>query len=91
MESIFGSDHVAKMIVEMKEKYPLKGDPRRRALDDLIKKAGKWLEVSDLNPWMLARFLNRSNWPPDLVKKVKEFATSEGNRSITLTKLKERE
>ena len=91
MESIFGSDHVAKMIVEMKEKYPLKGDPRRRALDELIKKAGKWLEVSDLNPWMLARFLNRSNWPPDLVKKVKEFATSEENRLITLTKLKERE
>ena len=90
-ESVFGSDHVAKMIIEMKEKYPLKGDPRRRALDDLIKKAGKWLEVSDLNPWMLARFLNRSTWPPDLVKKVKAFATTEENRSITLTKLKERE
>ncbi len=91
MESVFGSDHVAKLIIEMKEKYPLKGDPRRRALDDLIKKAEKWLEVSDLNPWMLARFLNRSTWPPDLVKRVKAFATMEENRSITLTKLKGRE
>ena len=91
MESVFGNDHVAKIIIEVREKYPLKGDPRRKALDDLIKKAGKWLEVSDLNPWMLARFLNRSTWPPDLVKTVKAFATTEENRSITLTKLKERE
>jgi len=91
MESIFGSDHVARMIVEAKAKFPMKGDPRRRALDELIKKAGRWLEVSDLNPWMLARFLDRSSWPPDLIKKVKEFATAEGNRSITLTRLKERE
>ena len=72
-------------------KYPLKGDPRRRALDELVKKAGKWMEVSDLNPWMLARVLNRSNWPADLVKKVKEFATTEESRSVTVTKLKEKE
>ena len=90
-ETVFGSDHMAKMNIEMKIKYPLKGDPRRRALDDLVKKAGKWMEVSDLNPWMLARVLGRSSWPADLVKRVKEFATTEENRSITITKLKEKE
>ena len=90
-ESVFGSDHVAKIIVEMKEKYPLKGDPRRRALDELVRKAGKWMEVSDLNPWMLSRILGRGGWPPDLIKKVKEFASTEENRSITVKKLKERE
>ena len=72
-EAIFGSDHVAKIKIEMKEKYPLKGDPRRRALDEMIKKAGKWMEVSDLNPWMLARVIERGDWDPALVKKVKEF------------------
>lgn len=90
-ESIFGSDHAAKIVIEKKEKYPLKGDPRRRALDELVKKAGKWMEVSDLNPWMLARVISRGGWPFSLVNKVKEFATSEVNRSITLTKVKERE
>ncbi|HSB06283.1 MAG TPA: PD-(D/E)XK nuclease family protein [Thermodesulfobacteriota bacterium] len=91
VETILGSDHLVRVNIELKEKYPLKGDPRRKALDDLIKKAGKWLEVSDLNPWMLARLLGRSNWPPDLVRKVKAFATSEESRSITVTKLKEKE
>jgi putative RecB family exonuclease len=90
VESIFGSDHAAKIIVEKKEKYPLKGDPRRRALDELIRKAGKWMEVSDLNPWMIARVIGRGNWPLSLVNKVKEFAISEESRSITVTKLKER-
>jgi putative RecB family exonuclease len=91
LEAIFGSDHVAKIKIEMKEKYPLKSDPHRKTLDEIIKKAGKWMEVSDLNPWMLARVIGRGGWPPSLANKVKEFATVEENRSITITKLKERE
>jgi len=91
VDAIAGSDHVAKIRTEKKEKYPLKGDPRRRALDELVKKAGKWMEVSDLNPWMLARVLSRSSWNSDLVKKVKEFCTVEERRSLTISKLKERE
>jgi putative RecB family exonuclease len=91
IEAIFGSDHVAKIKIERKEKYPLKGDPHRRALDEIIKKAGKWMEVSDLNPWMLARVMDRRGWPPSLVNKVKEFSTVEESRSITVSKLKERE
>jgi len=91
LEAIFGSDHVAKIKMEKKEKYPLKGDPNRRLLDELIKKAGKWMEVSDLNPWMLARIIGRGGWPPSLVKKVREFSTAEESRSITISRLKERE
>jgi hypothetical protein len=91
LEAIFGSDHVAKIKMEMKEKYPLKSDPNRKMLDELIKKAGKWMEVSDLNPWMLAKIIGRGGWPPSLVNKVKEFSTVEESRSITVTKLKERE
>ena len=91
LEAIYGGDHVAKIKMEKKEKYPLKGDPTRRLLDDLIKKAGKWMEVSDLNPWMLARIIGKGAWPPSLVKKVKEFASIEENRSITISELKERE
>jgi len=49
LEAIFGSDHVAKIKIERKEKYPFKGDPNRKMLDEMIKKAGKWMEVSDLN------------------------------------------
>jgi hypothetical protein len=75
----------------MKEKYPLKGDPSRKALDEIIKKAGKWMEVSDLNPWMLARVTGRGGWPPSLVNKIRTFSIVEESRSITISKLKERE
>ena len=91
LEAIFGSDHVAKIKIETKEKYPLKGDPSRKVLDEMIKKAGKWMEVSDLNPWMLARVIGRGGWDPSLVKKVKGFSAVEENRSLTVSKLKERE
>ncbi len=91
LEAVSGSDHVARVKIETKEKYPLKGDPRRKTLEELIKKAGKWMEVSDLNPWMLARVLSRSSWDRSLTKKVREFSAAEKSRSITLSKLKERE
>ena len=91
LDAIFGSDHVAKVKMEMKEKYPLKGDPSRRTLEEMIKKAGKWMEVSDLNPWMLARVIGRGGWPPSLANRVKEFSTVEESRTITVSKLKERE
>ena len=60
-------------------------------LDEIVKKAGKWMEVSDLNPWMLARVIGRGTWPLSLVNKVKGFSTVEESRSITVSKLKERE
>jgi putative RecB family exonuclease len=91
LDAIFGGDHVAKVKIERKEKYPLKGDPNRKTLEEMIKKAGKWMEVSDLNPWMLAKIMGRGGWPPSLVNKVKEFSTVEESRSITVSKLKERE
>jgi putative RecB family exonuclease len=91
IEAVYGSDHVAKIKTEMKEKYPLKGDPRRKVLDELIKKAGKWMEVSDLNPWMLSRVIERGDWDSLLIKKVKEYSIPEEIRSITVSKLKERE
>ena len=91
IEAVFGSDHVAKIKIETKEKYPLKGDPSRKALDEIIKKAGKWMEVSDLNPWMLARVIGRGGWPPSLANKIKTFSTVEESRSIAVSKLKERE
>jgi len=91
LDAIFGGGHVAKIKIEAKEKYPLKGDPNRKTLDEMIKRAGKWMEVSDLNPWMLARIIGRGGWPPSLGNKVKEFSTMEETRSITVSKLKERE
>jgi len=91
LEAIYGSDHVAKIKIELKEKYPLKGDPNRKILDEIIKDAGKWMEVSDLNPWMLARVIDRGNWPQSLIKKIKEFSIKEKTYSITLSKLKERD
>ena len=59
-------------------------------MDEVIKKAGKWMEVSDMNPWMLARVLGRNSWSPELVRKVKEYCTVEESRSITVSRLKER-
>src|SRR5512139_2581989 len=82
LEAVYGSDHVARIKIETKEKYPLKGDQRRRVLDELIKKAGKWMEVSDFHPWMLSRVIERGKCDSLLVRQVKEFSPQEESRSI---------
>jgi len=89
LETIFGNDHMAKIHTELKEKYPLKGDPRRKVLDEYVKKTGKWMEVSDLNPWVLSKVISHGSWDSALVKKVKEFCSMEKSRSITVSKLKQ--
>jgi hypothetical protein len=89
LEAIVGSDHMAKIHTELKEKYPLKGDPRRKLLDEYVKKIGKWMEVSDLNPWMLSRIISHGSWDSTLVRKMKEFCSVEETRSITVSKLKQ--
>jgi len=89
LEAVLGSDHMAKIHTELKEKYPLKGDPRRKVLDEYVKKIGKWMEVSDLNPWMLSRVIGRGSWDSTLIKKVKEFCSREETRSIIVSKLKQ--
>src|SRR4030042_6948467 len=89
LEAIIGSDHMAKIHTELKEKYPLKGDPRRKLLDEYVKKIGKWMEVSDLNPWMLSRIISHGSWDSTLVRKMKEFCSVEETRSITVSTLKQ--
>jgi putative RecB family exonuclease len=91
VEAVFGSDHSVKIKTEMREKYPLKGEPSRRMVEEIIKRSGKWMEVSDLDPWMLTRVVGRGDWPPALVKRVKEFSTSEESRAITISRLREEE
>ncbi|MCL4523584.1 MAG: PD-(D/E)XK nuclease family protein, partial [Acidobacteria bacterium] len=45
------------------EKFPGKHDELRAALETVLKKAGKWEEVSELDAAALAHALEKANWP----------------------------
>jgi len=58
-----------------KETFPHKHDAARAALEGLLKRSGKWEEISELDLAALARALEEGNWPAGLVALVRQFAT----------------
>ncbi len=89
VEIIRGSDKKLRVKIEEKLHYPSKEEKEREQLDAIIKEAGKWEEVSDLNVHALSKAL--IGWSPELIGKIREFQKMEESCRIYISNLKERE
>ncbi len=91
VEVIKGRDHKMRIRFTERFKFPPKGDPRREELDELVKKSGKWIEVSDLSSTTLSKLLLEKRLDPQLAAKITEFATTEKSVRLFLAPLKDEE
>ncbi len=91
IEVIKGRDHKMRIRFTERFKFPPKGDPRREELDELIKKSGKWIEVSDLSSTALSKLLSEKRLDPQLAAKITDFATAEKSVRLFLAPLKDEE
>jgi len=66
------------------EKFPAKREAERVALEALLKGAGKWEEISELDTAALAQALEKAQWPAELVAEVRRFATRSERESVAL-------
>ena len=89
--AIKGSTHQVKVKIEKKLKFPGKSEPERAELDETIIKAGKWLEVSELDRAALLRVLDGGLWDKKLIEEVMKFGKIEETSAIYLSKLEEGE
>ncbi|MBU2560076.1 hypothetical protein KKA03_04185, partial [archaeon] len=89
VEVVRGSDNKLRVKATESYKFPRKDTPDRAALDDLIKKEDKWLEVSDLNASALAKALIEGVWSEKLVKKILEYQEMERDYRFSISKLKD--
>ena len=83
-----GSNKEAAIQKKVSYKFPLKDDERREELEQLIKKAGKWEEVSDLSTHSLEKKVKEMQWPDELVKTVRGFQEEAEQVSVRLRKRK---
>jgi putative RecB family exonuclease len=88
VEVIVGSDKEATIWRKTSYKFPPKNDGRREELEQLIKKAGKWEEVSDLSMHDLEEKVEEEQWPEELVKTIKGFQKEEKQVFVKLRKRK---
>lgn len=89
VEAIRGSDRKLSVRLDKRPRFPTKDEEERAELDALLKNAGKWVEVSDLNVHALAKAMKEGEWSPELVKKIEEYRRFEEQYRLTLATLKE--
>ncbi len=91
VEVIMGSDKKLSVRIDAKPKFPTKEEEERAELDALLKSAGKWMEVSDLNVYALAKAMQKEEWSPELLKKIEKFQRLEEQYRLMLSALREKE
>ena len=77
VEIITGSDHTVRVTLKEEFKFPLKDVPEREELNKIIKDAGLWDEVSELDKKSLEEAIKTGRWDKKLMEKIKEFITIE--------------
>ncbi len=88
MDRIFGSAKVAKVERDTKLSFPDTNDAKRVQLENIVREADKWDEVSLLNVRKLATIVEQSVWEDSLTSRIEEFIKREEKKSVTLVKRK---
>jgi len=91
VDRIFGSAKVAKVKREEKLSFPDSSDEKRIELENVIRKLGKWNEVSLLDVRKLVKKVEEGAWSEDVLEAIGEFGEKEERKSIILVKKTERE
>jgi hypothetical protein len=84
IETITGSDHTVRVTFKEEFKFPSKDAPEREELNKIIKDAGLWDEVSELDKKSLEEAIKTGRCDKKLIKKIKEFVPVEESGKVTL-------
>ena len=85
LEVIQGSHKRLRVKKTWRVLYPTKKEATRRELDELLKKEGIWMDVSDLNPYALNKALACNQLSRELVEKIKRFQRLEESYKLYLS------
>ncbi len=91
IEVIRGSGNKLKITEKQKVSCPSKGSQERQELESILRQANKWDEVSDLDTFALRRAISEGKWDKKILDKIKQFLKIETKKSISLSKIQEKE
>lgn len=84
LTSVYGTEKRASIDSEERIKFPRSGHENREELEDLIKEAGRWEDVSNLRVRTLERIFREKEWPQDLVDNLEDFKILEEVERVNL-------
>jgi putative RecB family exonuclease len=85
---IIGSDRILKIDQTEDLKFPLKKDEERNELEEYIKKAGIWEQVSDLSQSKLSEIVEDDTFDKKIKDQLLKFGERKTKTSVRLTKKK---
>jgi hypothetical protein len=88
LKIIRGSDHKLRIKIGQKEDIPNKNQEERTKLEELIRKIGKWNEVSELDRYALLRKLKSSDWDQKTIEEMKKCLITKPDTGIYPSKLR---
>ena len=88
MSVVRGSSHQARVKREEKLKFPGKNEPGRAELEEKLRKADKWAEVSQLDTTALAHAVTDKKWSEVLSNEVLSHGAMEQSCTVYLSKIK---
>lgn len=91
VDVIRGSDHKLKVSEKTKVSAPSKNTPERKELEEVIRESHKWDEVSTLDASALEKVVIEETWDKKIINKIKKFLSIENRKSVSLSKLQEKE
>ena len=91
VEAIRGSGHKLKISEKQKAIFPSKGSPEREEIKNILRQADKWDEVAELDTYAAEKAISEERWDKKLINKVKKFLKFETRKSVSLSKLDEKE
>lgn len=91
VDVVRGSDSKLKISEKQKVSSPSKGSPERKELEGILREVNKWEEVVDLDVYAIEKAINESRWDKKIMDKIKKFLTIETKRSVSISKLQDKE
>ena len=89
LTGIRGSDHILKINLRDALKWPSKNDTELYMLEDIIRKSGKWDEVSKLDKNKLEKIILESMWDKELVRMIRKYSEDSKSTRINISGIKE--
>jgi len=88
LQTIRGSDHKLKIRIEQKEVVPNKDQEERTKLEELVRRIGRWNEVSELDRYALLRKLKSQDWDQKTIEEIQRYLITKEDRRIYFSKLR---
>lgn len=82
IETIKGSDHTVKVTFKKRKGFPKKDSSGRKELERIIRDAGLWDQVSELDSDTLSKLLDSKKWDKELIEKILEFVIIEESPTV---------